>query len=183
MKKCISRSPTQSQVTFKGIEYLLSPFHIAALFGNIDQFRPLPDSIINGYPNDNMGNMPLEIAAMNGHLDVCKMIIYRVKGKNPVNDNAFKGAPLHFAALNGNLDVCRLISAYIDKKNSTNSSGETPLHRAAHFGHVDVYRPMMAEVEEKNPADNFNKHQINIDGGTPKMLVANNVEMSKLFES
>ena len=41
----------------------------------------------------------------------------------------------------------------------------------------------MAEVEEKNLADNFNKHPINIDGGAPKMLVANNVEMSKLFES
>ena len=193
---------------FKFKPQSITPLHIVAMLGNIEQCRLILDNVINGNPKDQNGRTPLEMAAMNGHLDVCRMIIERVQEKNPFNDKGL--TPLHASASNGHIDICRLIIAKVDRKNPADNSGWTPLHVAAKFGHVDVYRLIMAEVEEKNPSDNFgwtplhlaakldhlevckliienidDKHPIDHAWNTPKMLAdqRNFVAISKLFES
>ena len=50
------------------------------------------------------------IAAANGHLDVCKMIMEHIKN---IKSRDIEGnTALHWAARNGNLEICELI---IDK--------------------------------------------------------------------
>ena len=46
-------------------------------------------------------------AALNGRLDVCRLIMDQVAEKNPAN--MFRETPLHIAATYGRLELCRTI--------------------------------------------------------------------------
>ena len=62
------------------------------------------------------GWTPIHQAAENGHEQVCKLIMDKIKDKNPAD---LKGrTPLHIAAKNGYLAVCELILDELEDKNS-----------------------------------------------------------------
>ena len=61
---------------------------------------------------------------MNGHFDMCGLIIENAQNKNPGDANGL--TPLHFAALNCHLDLCELIILMIENKNPVCAWGETP---------------------------------------------------------
>ena len=50
---------------------------------------------------------PLDCAAINGHLEICRLIIDAVEDKNPSNGNG--KTPLHWAAENGHAEVVKLM--------------------------------------------------------------------------
>jgi ankyrin repeat protein len=61
------------------------------------------------------GWTPIHQAAENGHEQVCKLIMDKIKDKNPAD---LKGrTPLHIAAKNGYLAVCELILDELEDKN------------------------------------------------------------------
>ena len=66
------------------------------------------------------------VAAMWGHLDVCKYIMENIKDKSPRNN--LGETPLHLAAINGFLDVCQYIIENIEDISPRNNSGQTPIH-------------------------------------------------------
>ena len=62
------------------------------------------------------GWTPIHQAAENGHEQVCKLIMDKIKDKNPAD---LKGrTPLHIAAKNGYLAVCELILDELEDKNN-----------------------------------------------------------------
>ncbi len=72
---------------------------------------------------------PLMLAALNGELAICQLLI-----RKNADVNKTGWAPLHYAATNGHLDVMNLLleeNAYID---ATSPNGTTPLMMAAHYG-------------------------------------------------
>ena len=72
-------------------------------------------------------------AAIEGNLEMCKMIIEKADNKNPTLK--YGGlTPLHIAAGEGHVAICVLILDYLEDKNPKNDVGETPLHWAASTG-------------------------------------------------
>ena len=74
---------------------------------------------------------PLHMAAMNGHHQVCKLIIETIC-QNPTPP--------------------RLMS---DPKNPPSRDGTTPLHNAALKGHLQVCQVIVENVQDKNPKDRY----------------------------
>ena len=68
------------------------------------------------------GTTPLHMAAMNGHLEVCKLVRY-VKDKNP-RDYA-GNTPLHLAAIDGHSAVYKLLVDNGGNDNLINKQNET----------------------------------------------------------
>ena len=54
-----------------------------------------------------VGTTPLHLAAENGHLVVCRLIITIAEEKNP--KDIFQNTPLHYAAKSGHLEVSKII--------------------------------------------------------------------------
>ena len=72
---------------------------------------------------------PLMMAALKGHLDLCKLLIARDADVNKPG-----WAPLHYAATGGHLAIMELLlehHAFIDAESP---NGTTPLMMAAHYG-------------------------------------------------
>ena len=69
----------------------------------------------NKNPRSDGGYTPLHIAASNGHLEICQIILEEVDDKNPVTDNGL--TPLYLAANNGHLEVFKFIFKIVTAKN------------------------------------------------------------------
>ena len=86
-------------------------------------------------PGDVLGFTPLHLAAQNGHLKICQLILGNVHDKNP---KALGWTPLHFAAQKGQFEACKLILGYITEKNPKNMCGQTPKSLAIENGHQEI---------------------------------------------
>jgi ankyrin repeat protein len=81
---------------------------------------------------------PLMLAALRGHLDVCKLLITRDADVNKPG-----WTPLHYAATGGHIDVMRLLldnHAYID---AASPNGSTPLMMASMYGTIDSVKLLL----------------------------------------
>jgi ankyrin repeat protein len=74
---------------------------------------------------------PLHMAAMNGHHQVCKLIIETIC-QNPIPPRPM-----------------------FDPKNPPSRDGTTPLHNAALKGHLQVCQVIVENVQDKNPKDKY----------------------------
>ena len=111
------------------------------------------------------------MAAKNGHLDVCRLIMMKLKNtktalknKNPAGKLGM--TPLHFATMNGHFDICKLIIANAWNKNPENFCRDTPLHLAAENGHLNIVKLLIGNAKEKMP--------LNARGLTPLHVAAEN---------
>ena len=115
-----------------------------------------------------LGNTPFHLAALHGHLEICKFIFEYIDEKNPETNRASriydkKRTPLHLAAERGHMEVCKFIMGnIIDKNPKSTDDGWTPLHCAASRGQLKVCRLLMKNIYNKNPEAN--------DGTTPLQL-------------
>ena len=90
------------------------------------------------------------LAAENGEIELCKLIIPHINVKNPKNSNGW--TPLHFAAKKGHIEICRLIlNTLTEDKNPECHHGATPLHLAARYGHLEICKLLIENIQEKNP--------------------------------
>ena len=78
----------------------------------------------------------LHKAALNNNVEVYKMIMDKIKDKNPSNSKGY--TPLHFAARRGNFSMVELLINNIEDFNPKNNIGETPLDLALMFEKKDV---------------------------------------------
>ena len=99
------------------------------------------------------GATPLHLAASNGHVKICQLIMEHLSNKNPANFHTIGDfTPFHEAAKNGHLGVCQLmIDNLSDKNPATKSARVTPLHLAAQFGDVALCKLIMENLVDKNP--------------------------------
>ena len=83
------------------------------------------DNVENKNPSNDNGATPLYIAAQNGHVEVCTMIIDNVKDKNPACNDGL--TPLHIAAKKGHYRIFKMIINVAEEKNPVFKNGSTPL--------------------------------------------------------
>ena len=83
-------------------------------------------------PADNEGWTPLHLAAFNGHLDFCQMIIEQIDYNHLTNNDKTEEewTPLHWAVHKGHEDVCRLIITKANIMNPIFENGNTLLEFA-----------------------------------------------------
>ena len=62
----------------------------------------------------NEGQTPLHLAAKNGHLEICRLILANVHDKNPINHDG--ETPSQLAAYHGHLPVMELIKSALSKR-------------------------------------------------------------------
>ena len=107
---------------------------------------------INLNAANDLGETPLMLAALKGHLDLVKKLA--AKGAN-VNKTGW--TPLHYAASNGHTDVIKLLLenyAYIDAESP---NGSTPLMMASMYGNPQSVKMLLDEG-----ADPLLKNQIGL---------------------
>ena len=92
----------------------------------------------------------IHMAATNGNLAMCRLILGMVHDKNPCNDTGL--TPLHLAAANGHFEVCALLIENTSDKNPSDIHGQTPLHHAAINEYLDICKLIIGNVEDKNPS-------------------------------
>ena len=79
---------------------------------------------------DNQGRTPLYLAALNGHLQVCKYIV--INSRLSDTDLLF---PFSNAVTEGHIDVCKFLIVYLVHKNPViDKKGCTTLHQSAERG-------------------------------------------------
>ena len=71
---------------------------------------------------------PLHLATINGHLQICQLIIEYVADKNPKDFS--RNTPLHLASEKGCLEICKLFAKYVNDVDIKNSFGKTPIDLA-----------------------------------------------------
>ena len=146
-----------------------SPLYAAGALGDIELFNRIKEKTgLNEDSKNNRGNTAFHIAAANNQLNLCKVIIEKIKDKNPGCNNG--RTPLHQAARKGHLKMCKLIMEKLQNKNPGCNIGITPLHEAAAGGHVNIYQLIyekiaatglrlrslkpVKKVDEMNPGNN-----------------------------
>ena len=123
------------------------------------------------------GRTPLDFAAMNGNLRICRFIIANSAEKNPKDIDGI--TTLHLAARYGQLLVCRMLICNVSDKNPQCNLGRTPFHAAAigesyHFEfdgalsldvattleigdwryrRLEICKLLIENISDKNPSD------------------------------
>ena len=92
----------------------------------------------------------LHVAAMHGHLDICRLLLDKGAQLEEVNKDGMTA--LHFAASQGSLEmVCLLCDRGADVESRSNWRSSRPLHLAAYTGKMNVVKEL---IEEKNAVIN-----------------------------
>ena len=98
----------------------------------------------------NFGSTVLHEAAIEGHLEICKLIVSEVNDKNPLDNQG--RTPLHLAAMQGHFEIYKFIAERVDEKNPADNRGKTPLHEAIKWGHLlHISKILMDILEIENP--------------------------------
>ena len=87
----------------------------------------------------------LHIAADNGHLDICRLLLD--KGAQVEAKDNRGCTPLHWAAREGYVEIVRLLCDRGADVEAHDNDGRRPLHRAALYGHISVVKEL---IEERN---------------------------------
>ena len=91
------------------------------------------------------GETCLMIAACNGHLDICRLLID--KGAQVTAKDDYGRTPLHYAAMRGHVEIARLFCNHGADVEARDRWGYRTLHLAANNGHISVVKEL---VEERN---------------------------------
>ena len=121
------------------------------------------------------GFTPLHMAAEEGQMSICELIMDNIDDKNPAtgkfyplpdNSTYTSGCtPYHLAATNGHLSICDLIIRNTDVKNPRDFFERTPLHMAAENGHFKVFKLIFENID-------FDNSWLNSESKTPFHLAA-----------
>ncbi len=91
------------------------------------------------------GETCLIIAALEGHLSICRLLID--KGAQLEAKNRYGNTPLQLAAERGHVEVVRLLCDIGADIEARDNHGWRPLHNAAYNGHISVMKEL---IEERN---------------------------------
>jgi len=82
------------------------------------------------------GRTPIHYAALNGDLEVVKLLLKYNANVNPDDNGGY--SPLYYAATYGHLEVVKHIVNQGANVNQINNRGNSPMHDALLKGHVSV---------------------------------------------
>lgn len=127
--------------------------HKAAKFGQSNIIRQLhkrDDTLIGDWDENN--DLPLHIAAVNGHKQCVKLLI---ELGSQVDERNTKGwTPLDCAAANGAYDVCQVLIDHDAPIDAMDRSGTTPLQLACRGGFEDVVQLLLDNNADCSIIDN-----------------------------
>ena len=189
-------------------KYGNTPLHVAAKMGQSGAYHLIMENVANKNPFNMISDAtnwkcmrrgkldkwflpqsatPLHLAAKNGNLSVCKLIIENVLDKNPtaclypelreqkITNTQDQWTPLHLAANYGHFSVCEFIIDNVSEKNPKDQQKWTPLHSAAQNGHLTVCELILSNIRKCNTVRTGNPQSYNpYDklGNTPFNLAA-----------
>ena len=116
------------------------PFHHSARNGNSELVTYFADMGANIGFKTNEGRNCLHIAALHGHMNLCKILINKYKfDVHKTNNTGLKA--LHYSAINGSYELVR----YFADIKCKNNFGWNCLHIAARYGHLDLCKTLLDE--------------------------------------
>jgi ankyrin repeat protein len=132
------------------------------VFGQFDKMMNILQELEDGNPEDSSdsdmgdgeesGLTPLHLAASEGRLDMCQMLVER-NADVCVHDNS-GDTPLHLAVSSRHLDIAHILLKYNAEVDSRNEDGSTPLLRASSRGNMDILRLLLAHQADAFVHDN-----------------------------
>ena len=109
-------------------------------------------------------NTPIHMAAKNGHLSICELLIKWIENSHPEKikyanaANSQGSTPLHWAAKFGHLAVCQFLVGKVEDTDLENGLGATPLSCAVRNGHSAIFHLLFESIADKssvNKGDSF----------------------------
>ncbi|KAK2776199.1 ankyrin-2 ankyrin [Colletotrichum kahawae] len=150
VRSLVKDNPNLSRQPYDGPS---NAFHLAASIGSVDCYRALLHcknaKIVEGEPGQE-GNLPLHIAARNGHKHAVEYILsLHSNHKYYVNErNIYQQTPLMHAAMSGEYDVVQFLLGYpwVDITVS-DRDGKTALDHA--HGNEDIMRLLLSKFPDQ----------------------------------
>lgn len=120
----------------------------------------LADKDLKIQPNSYNGQVPLHVAAANGH---CQMMeLFLINGTDVDITTKFGSTPLHHAATRDRIEPVTLLLKWKANVNAQDVRGQTPFHIAAYRRCHDVVKILIMNGADPNIKDE--------NGRTPSML-------------
>ena len=141
-----------------------SALHFAVTLGNLELFQYLVEKGCDVYRETKDGMNCLHIAADNGHLDLCKVLLKNYNFSLEVIDHNGVSALL-FAAKVGNLELFQYLLEEGDDLYREKNNGMNCLHVAAVNGHLRLCKVLLEKY-------NFDLHMNDEDGRSALLLTA-----------
>ena len=136
----------------------LTVLHYSARYGSYELFRYFADMGVDIYVKDNDGRNCLHIAALYGHLNLCKILIDKHNFDKHMPTN--KGwTVLHYSARYGSYELFRYFADMGVDIYLKNNDGRNCLHIAAVYGHLNLCKILIDK-------HNFDKDTADKDGWT-----------------
>ena len=136
------------------------PFHHSARNGNSELVTYFADMGANIGFKTNEGRNCLHIAALHGHMNLCKILINKYKfDVHKTNNTGLKA--LHYSAINGSYELVRYFADIGKDIKCKNNFGWNCLHIAARYGHLDLCKTLLDEEKfELRMVDNVGRSMV-----------------------
>ena len=133
--------------------------HFCAKYGNLKKIETLADKGTNIHLKTDDGDNCLHIAALFGHVDLCKTLVKKHNfDVHEVNNNGWTA--LHFSAQGGSYELVNFFIANGSYIYHPTDDGENCLHVASLYGHFHLCKTLV----NKHKVD---VHEANDNGWTP----------------
>ena len=108
----------------------------------------------------NNGTTALIFAALNGHLEIVRLLLQEGADKDKENNNG--ATPLMIASRQGHLDIVWLLLQEGADKDKADINGVTPLHFASVKGHTDIAKLLLLSGADKERKDKFDRKALDL---------------------
>jgi hypothetical protein len=92
--------------------------------------------------DDEFGETPLDNAALNGHIEIARLLLQNGAEVNVRNN--YGNTPLHYAAENGHVDILHLLVENGADLEAQSNYGERALHYAARYGNLPFIQELIS---------------------------------------
>ena len=133
----------------------LTPLHCAALSGSYELFQYFLKMGSDAHVKAIQGISCLNIAALKGHLDLCKMFLQNHKFNVHITDD-YGQTPLHCAAISGSYELFQFLVNMKSDVYLKTKEGRNCLHFAASKGHLSFCKTLLTRYSfDVHMTDNF----------------------------
>ena len=133
-----------------------SPLYTACLSSNNKDVVSLllKKSHINVRGKTEEGRTALHLAARNGFLEICHLLIEKLKDKDVDAEDVYGWTPLHLAAWERHLDVVKVLVEKKANVHATTKNGRTPLHMCSYSGGINIIKYLISKGANVHSRDN-----------------------------